>query len=93
VEVATKIHGRALATIELFQNLFGVNFQRLSQGGKRCVGLSKSLCPVESQEEVGSTVVRLIDSTFGSLVFVKPFADRLVESFTEKSSLGVASFT
>lgn len=93
VEVATDVDGGALASVELFQDLLGVGLKGLGKGSERCVGLSEGLSPVESQVEVGGTVVGLVDSTLGSSVRVQPGADGLVEGLSEKGSLGVASFS
>jgi len=93
VEVATDVDGGALASVELFQDLSRVGFEGLSKRSERCVGLSEGLSPVESQVEVGRTVVGLVDSTLGSSVLIQPGADGLVEGLSEKGSLGVASLS
>jgi len=70
VEVTTDVNGLSLARVEFFQDLGLSSFEGLSHGLEGSISSGESLSPEEGQEVVSGTVVGLVDSSLGSLVFV-----------------------
>ena len=96
--VTTNIYGVALSIIQLSNNglLFVAqllcNFRKPSlQLSIRCL-FRQCLRPVKGQVEMAAAVIEFLNFSRGRFIAVQKLVIRLIERFSENSSLGVAGF-
>mmetsp|Transcript_3891 Transcript_3891/g.9275 ORF Transcript_3891/g.9275 Transcript_3891/m.9275 type:complete len:252 (-) Transcript_3891:1800-2555(-) len=87
--ISTEIYRISLGYLELFHDLRTSLGEGIEHWLVGIVFLSKKIGPVESNIEIGSTVIDLVHLTRRRLSVVEDAADGLVEAFSEKDCLWI----